>query len=273
VTAVVDAAQILLGNAPYFISQGLYQLQEWFDGVLQQFPEEVQNQVTTALLEGGVALGSGIRSAILGGIASVPRNLGVVLGFAALPFFLFYIMKDSQKLKKGFYSAFTPGIAEHARNLVQIVERVLGRYVRAQLMLGLIVAYFSFIGLLLLGIQFAPVLAILAGITELIPTVGPWIGGGAAVIVTLAVAPDKVLWVAILFLSIQLVENYFLVPRIQSAYLHIHPAVMIFLLVLGAYIAGFWGLLLVAPLTATAVEIFKYIKRQYEAGSAVQDAA
>ncbi len=268
VTAVVDAAQILLGNAPYFISQGLYQLQQWFGGVLQQFPEEVQNQINTALLEGGVALGQGIRDAILGGVASIPRNFGVVLGFAALPFFLFYIMKDSEKLKRGLYSAFTPGMAEHARNLVQIVERVLGRYVRAQFMLGLIVAYFSFIGLLLLGIQFAPVLAILAGITELIPTLGPWIGGGVAVIVTLAVAPDKVLWVAILFLSIQLVENYFLVPRIQSAYLHIHPAVMIFLLVLGAYIAGFWGLLLVAPLTATAVEIFKYIKQQYEVESA-----
>ena len=270
VTAVVDASQLLLKNAPYFISQGLYQLQEWFDGVLQQFPEEVQNEITTALLEGGVALGQNIRDAIMGGVASIPRNFGVVLGFAALPFFLFYIMKDSEKLKRGFYSAFTPGMAKHARNLVQIVERVLGRYVRAQFMLGLIVAYFSFIGLLVLGIQFAPVLAILAGVTELIPTLGPWIGGGAAVIVTLAVAPDKVLWVVILFLSIQLVENYFLVPRIQSAYLHIHPAVMIFLLVLGAYIAGFWGLLLAAPLTATAVEIYKYIKQQYEVESAIE---
>jgi len=270
VTAVVDAAQILLGNAPYFISQGLYQLQQWFGVVLQQFPEEVQNQVNTALLEGGVALGQGIRDAIMGGVASIPRNFGVVLGFAALPFFLFYVMKDSEKLKRGFYSAFTPSMSKHVRNLVQIVERVLGRYVRAQFMLGLIVAYFSFIGLLLLGIQFAPVLAILAGITELIPTVGPWIGGGVAVIVTLAVAPDKVLWVAILFLSIQLVENYFLVPRVQSAYLHIHPAVMIFLLVLGAYIAGFWGLLLVAPLTATTVEIYKYIKQQYEVESAIE---
>ncbi len=264
VTAVVDAAQILLGNAPYFISQGLYQLQDWFGGILQQFPEEVQNQVTTALLQGGVALGQSIRDAILSGVASIPRNFGALLGFAALPFFLFYIMKDSEKLKRGLHSAFTPGMAQHATNLVHIVERVLGRYIRAQFMLGLIVAYFSFIGLLLLGIQFAPVLAILAGMTELIPTLGPWIGGGVAVIVTLAVAPDKVLWVAILFSGIQLVENYFLVPRIQSAYLHIHPAVMIFLLVFGAYIAGFWGLLLIAPLTATGVEIYKYIKGQYE---------
>ena len=146
------------------------------------------------------------------------------------------------------------------------MENVLGRYVRAQLMLGLIVAYFSFIGLMLLGIQFAPALAILAGVTELIPTLGPWIGGGVAVIVTLAVSPEKFIWVAVLFLAIQLLENSFLVPRVQSAYLRIHPAVMIFLLVLGTYLAGFWGLLLAGPLTATAVEIYKYVRRVVQAG-------
>ena len=105
----------------------------------------------------------------------------------------------------------------------------------------------------------------------MIPTLGPWIGGGVAVIVTLAVAPEKAIWVVVLFLGIQLVENSVLVPRIQSAYLRIHPAVMIFLLVLGAYIAGFWGLLLIGPLSATALEIYKYARRCY-AGIADQPA-
>jgi len=264
VTAVVDASMVLLHNAPYFIGQSLYQIQEWLEGLRQLFPPEIRQEVDKTLLEAGVALGNSIRDAFLGGISAVPRTFATILGFAALPFFLFYIMKDSEKLKKGFYSALTPGSAAHARNVVAIVERVLGRYLRAQLMLGLIVAYFAFIGLLVLRIQFAPALAILAGATELIPTLGPWIGGGVAVIVTLAVSPEKAIWVALLFLAIQMVENYFFVPRIQSAYLRIHPAILIFLLVLGAYIAGFWGLLLAAPLTATAVEIFKYVRRQYQ---------
>ena len=74
----------------------------------------------------------------------------------------------------------------------------------------------------------------------------------------------------LLFLVIQLVENNFFVPRIQSAYLRIHPAVMVVLLVVGAYIAGFWGLLLVAPLTATVVEIYKYVRRQYQVSRSSQ---
>ena len=72
------------------------------------------------------------------------------------------------------------------------------------------------------------------------------------------------IWVIILFLAIQLVENSLLVPRIHGGYLRIHPAVMIFLLVLGAYLAGFWGLILAGPLTATGVEIYKYVRQCYE---------
>jgi len=106
----------------------------------------------------------------------------------------------------------------------------------------------------------APVLAVFAGLTELIPTLGPWIGGVVAVIVTLAIAPEKVIWVALLFLVVQLLENSLLVPRIQGGYLRIHPAILVVLLVLGAYVAGFWGILLIAPFTATIVEIYKYVR-------------
>ena len=270
VTAIVDASMVLLESAPDIISRSVYQIQKWLEGLRQQFPPEIRQELDKALIEGGATLGHSIRDAILGGIPSMPRTFSTIFGFAALPFFLFYIMKDSEKLKRGFAAALTPGVAEHARNIVSIVERVLGRYIRAQLMLGLVVAYLSFIGLLLLGIQFAPVLALLAGVGELSPTLGPWISGAIAVIVTLAIAPEKTIWVAVLFLSIQLIENNFLVPRIQSAYLRIHPAIMIVLLVFGAYIAGFWGLLLIGPLAATAVEISKYVRQQYEVEKAVQ---
>jgi len=263
VTAVVDATLILLESAPDILSRGVYQIGQWLEGLKQQFPPEIQAEVDKTLLDAGKSLGISIRDAILGGISFAPRTLGAVFGFAVLPFFLFYVMKDSEKLKRGMASALTPAAATHARNIASIVARVLGGYIRAQLMLGLIVAYFAFVGLLILKIRFAPALALLAGLTELIPLLGPWIGGVTAIMVTLAVAPEKAIWVAVLFVSIQAVENNFLVPRIQSAYLHIHPAVMIVLLVLGTYIAGFWGLLLAGPLTATAVEIFKYVRKQY----------
>ena len=264
VTAVIDASVTLLENAPYFIGKSLHQVQVWLEGVRQQLPSEIRQELDKVLLEGGVSLGRYIRGALLGVVSSLPRTFTMILGFATLPFFLFYILKDSERLKKGFASALTPGTAQHARNVVNVVEGVLGRWIRAQIMLGVIVAYLSFIGLLVLKVPFATALALLAGVTEVIPTLGPWIGGGIAVIVTLAMAPEKAIWVAVLFVAVQLVENNLLVPKIQSAYLRIHPAIMVLLLVFGAYIAGIWGLLIVGPLVATLVEIFKYVRDQYQ---------
>jgi len=265
VTAVLDASVVLLESIPHFIGKSIYQIQVWLEVVRQQFPPEIRQEVDKAMLEAGVALGNNIRNAFVTGISSIPGTFSIFLGLAALPLFLFYALKDSEKLKKNLYSAFTPRIAEHVKNIVDILERVLGRFIRAQLILGLIVGYFIFVGLVILGIPYALVLAILAGIGEMIPTLGPWISGAVVAIVTLAIAPDKLLWVIILFLAVQLLENSLLVPRIHGGYLRIHPAVLIVLLVLGAYLAGFWGLLLAAPLTATGVEIYKYIRHCYQA--------
>ncbi|MFC1985034.1 AI-2E family transporter, partial [Chloroflexota bacterium] len=189
-----------------------------------------------------------------------PATIGFIFGLASLPIFLFYVLKDWGKLSEGFYSSLPSWAIEHTKNIISIIDKVLGRYIRAQLLLGFIVGYLAFVSLLFLGVPFAPVLGIFAGVTELIPILGPWLSGAVAVIVTLAVEPEKAIWVALIFLGIQLMENTLLVPRIQGAYLRIHPAVVIVLLVLGAYIAGFWGLIIVVPLTATIVQVYKYTR-------------
>lgn len=271
VTAVVDAFLILVQNAPQYISAGLHALHEWTEVFRQQFPPEMQQQIDTFILDAGAAVGNAIRDVFVRGISFIPTTFSLVLGFASLPIFLFYILKDSEKLKEGFYSAFSPWVAEHIKNILSIIERVLGRYVRAQLMLGFFVAYFCLVGLLILRIDFAPALAAFAGVTELIPILGPWIGGAAAVIVTLAIVPEKAIWVALLFFLVQLLENNLLAPRIQGTYLRIHPAVIMVLLVLGAYIAGFWGIILAVPLAATTMEIYKYVRQSVKVVEETQE--
>jgi predicted PurR-regulated permease PerM len=264
ITAVVNAFLVIINNAPQYVSRGLYQLEQFAEFMRQQFPPEIQNQINEFLVEGGTTLGEAVRNTFVTGVSFIPTTFTMVFGFAALPIFLFYMLKDSEKLSDGFYSAFSPWVARHVKNIIAIIEGVLGRYIRAQLLLGFIVGYLVFIGLLILRIEFAPVLAVFAGITELIPTVGPWIGGGAAVIVTLALVPEKAIWVALLFFLVQMLENNLLVPRIQGGYLRVHPAAALFLLVIGTYIAGFWGLLMAVPLAATIVAIYKYVHNEMQ---------
>lgn len=262
-TAVVQAFVALFNNAPTLISAGVQAFQNWTEQLREGVPTEIQQQIDSFLTDVGIDIGNAIKALFNRGTSLIPATFGMVIGFAALPIFLFFILKDWEKLKISFYSLLPPWVAEHVKQIISIIDRVMGRYIRAQLLLGFMVAYLSFIGLLILQIPLAPALSAFAGLTELVPMIGPWIGGLVAVIVTLATVPDKVIWVVVLFLVVQLLENNLLVPRIHGSYLHINPAILLVLLVVGAYIAGFWGVLLAAPLTATVVEIYKYIRQHW----------
>jgi predicted PurR-regulated permease PerM len=257
-TGVASSFSILVKNAPQYFSEGLQTLRRWLESFQLWLPPEVQGGMSFQNI--GTILGDAMRNAFGKGISYITGTFGLILGFVALPVFLFYVLKDWEKLSSSFYSAFSPRMTEHVRGVVGVINKVLGRWIRAQLVLSAAVAVLCFIGLAALGITLAPALAVLQGIMEFVPILGPWIGGIIGVIVILAIAPQKVIWAIIIYFAVQLLENIFLVPRIHGGYLKIHPAIILVLLPLGAYIAGLWGIILIVPLTATAVEIYKYVR-------------
>ena len=261
ITGVVSSFSILLKNAPQYFSQGLKTLQDWLNSIQQWLPSETQQQIQGSLQSGGTSLGNALRDAFLKGVSYASGTFGFILGFVALPVFLFYILKDWEKLISSFYSAFSPQMAKYVRGVVGVIDKVLGRWIRAQLMLSAVVATLSFIGLAALGITLAPALAAFQGLMEFVPILGPWIGGAVGVIVVLAIAPEKAIWVAVVYLAVQLLENILLVPRIHGAYMRIHPAMILVLLPLGAFIAGLWGIILIVPLTSVVMELYKYARQ------------
>jgi len=258
---VSNAFATLVENAPQYYVGAVERLQQWTETVRQMFPEQIRDRVDSYVLQIGDALVKAVNNALMKSLTLIPVTIGLLIGLASIPLFLFYVLKDREKLSYAFYASLPHHISDHMRDIMSIVEKVLGRYICAALTLGLIVGVMDLAGLLLLRVPFAPMLAIVAAATELVPTIGPWIGAAVAIVVTLAVAPSKVIGVAILFLAVQLLEIVFLVPRIQSHYMKLHPSIVIVLLVLGAYLAGFWGLLLAVPLTATVVEVYRYFGR------------
>jgi predicted PurR-regulated permease PerM len=260
IITVIQTFTELFSRSPEYITNILDWIQEWAEGFQAQLPPALQTQVQQFITNLGLQMESILQNIAQRGFSMISGTFGALLGFAALPLFLFYLLKDHEKIRRNIY-AFLPSWAEeHTRNIVIIIEKVLGRYIRATLVLGGIVAVMSFIGLTILGVPYAPALAFLAGVTEMIPTIGPWIGGGVAVLVTLSVAPEKVFLVAALFVGVQLIENNLLVPRIQGGFLRVHPAAVLLLLVLGAYIAGIWGIILSVPIAATVARIVEYIR-------------
>ena len=90
--------------------------------------------------------------------------------------------------------------------------------------------------------------------------------------VVLATAPDKLIWVALVYLGVQLLENSLLVPRIQSQALNVHPVMILMVLIIGSEVAGLWGIILGPPLTAASKEIFMYFLNEWRGKHPPQDA-
>jgi predicted PurR-regulated permease PerM len=263
-SAVADSLAGLIENASSFIDTAVARIQSLFETLNDRLPEEWRQRLENAISGLGDTVGGALQGILSGGGSVISGSIGVIFSFAALPLFLFYLLKDAERIKAGIFGAMGSHASVHARHILGIIERTLGRYFRAQLILGAVVGTLTLIGLLFIAPTVAIPLALINGVLEVVPTFGPIIGGIIMTVVILAVAPDRILWVIALAFAVQLLENNVLVPRIQAANLKLHPALVLFLLVAGSYFWGFWGLVFVVPMVATLTDIFKYVNAMHD---------
>ena len=163
-----------------------------------------------------------------------------------------------------------PGYRQDAERLMREFGRIWSAYLRGQVILGLVIFLVVWLGLALLGVQNALALGLLAGLLEFIPTLGPIISAGAAIIVAFFQPVNylglpgwqyALLVLALMFL-IQQLENNLLVPRIVGEALDLHPLVVIIGVFMGASLAGILGAVLAAPLAATIKLVGTYAWRK-----------
>jgi len=242
--SIILVFKTFLEKAPDYSASALLVIGEWISKLRDVLPPLMQGQLDQLLCNLGDTLGQAVNNLFMTGISLIPSSFGLIFALASTPIFLFYLLKDWEKIGKRFYSSLPKWWADHVRGITGVIEEVLGRYSRATVTLGIIVGVADYIGLTIIGVQFAPVLGAIAGATEMIPT------------------PEKALWVILLFLGVQLLENSFLVPKIQGSYLRINPGIIVLLLVLAGYFMGFWGLILAVPLAATIIGIYKYVRHR-----------
>lgn len=250
----------LIQDAPQIIPNAVAMITHWLKSIPILSSPSIQQQIDLYSAQAGVALGNAIKDFLMRGVGLVKSSSGMIIGFAVIPIFIFLILKDWDRLRDRFYAALPLWTRTHTKNIFSILQNAVGRYIRGQLLLGLIVGLCAYVLLMILRVDFALPLAIFAGIMDMVPMIGPWLGGGLAVLVTLSTVPEKAIWVALGYLLIQLLENYLLVPRIQSSQMQIHPAFIAILSLLGGYFAGILGFIIALPLSMAIVAIFKYLR-------------
>lgn len=135
--------------------------------------------------------------------------------------------------------------------------RLFGRYIRGQLLLGLIIGAISAVAYLILGVPYAVFLGVIAGILELVPIAGPIVAGAIAATVSLTEPFPLVLWVILAATAIQQLENHLLVPRIAGTAVGLHPIAALLAVLVGVEVAGVVGALFAVPLTGLAWSIYR----------------
>ncbi|MCH8869021.1 MAG: AI-2E family transporter [Chloroflexi bacterium] len=260
---VVEQFRLFIDSLPVLISDARVAVENWNRELSGAIPEEIRLQIQEAIQNAGVVLVGAAQGIMVRTIGVVSGALTIVIGLAALPLFLYYVLKDREKLVDGMVSVFPPGPRVHARNVITVVNHVFSSYVRAQLLLGLVVGVLVFIGLTLLGVKFAIILAVVAGVFELVPIIGPWLGAIPGIVVVLATSPEKFFWVVLVYFGVQLLENSLLVPRIQSRALHVHPVLILVVIIVGSEVAGLWGVILGPPLVVAGKEVFDYFVEEW----------
>lgn len=253
---IASIVLLILPLYPFFISQ--------IQSLLNTFPTYLGTASQALGIDVSVKQ---INSFISPSFSSITRNAfsltGRVFGglFLVLTTFIvsFYLLLDHESLQRFVAKIFSKDKDKALEALGQ-VEHKLGAWLRGQIALSLAVGSVTWVVLSLLGIEYALPLALLAGIFEIVPTLGPIIASIPAVIVALSTSGPLALAVIGSYSLIQVLENNILVPKIMEKAVGLNPVVIIVAILIGGSLMGVVGALLAIPFVSASLIIYRAIR-------------
>ncbi len=263
VPPLFEESREFLTALPSLYEQARSSLESFSEDLTNRFPADLRAELMDTVESGGGVFSAAARGVFRRTISGVSNAVTLVIGLIIVPFFLFYLLKDREKVVSDMLSMLSPEAREQTTDVMRLLNEVIGAYVRATLLGASIVALFVFIGLTLLGIPFAAILAVTAGMFALIPIIGAVLGAVPGILVTLASDPDKAIWVALVYIVTQLIESNVIAPRLQGRAVRLNPAVVMIVIVVASEVAGLWGIIVGVPLTAAARDVFKYFHQRW----------
>ena len=183
-------------------------------------------------------------------VGAATSVLGILFTIVSLLIVAFYWMTEKATIKRVLLGLFPLRHRARAHEIWDEIEFRIGGWTRGQLVLMVIIGVCSGFAYWFIGLQFWLALAIWAGITEAIPFIGPFIGGGTAALFALADSPEKALWVIIFAVVLQQFEGAVLVPRVMKNAVGMSPLTVILAVLIGNALAGPMGSLLAIPIGA-----------------------
>ncbi|MFL2099252.1 AI-2E family transporter [Desemzia sp. FAM 23991] len=263
IPAILTQIGQLLENLPKVVNNLEMQLakleeQEWF--------KEID---VTEIVD---SFGLTIRSVSNFLITNVTTSLGSLVGIVTnaaifivtVPIMLFYMFRDGSKLPQAI-SRFLP--FEYRTEMIGLMGQMnntISSYISGQALVCLFIGIFTYLGYLLVGQPYALLLGLIAGVTNIIPYLGPFIGAAPAVVLALTISPVQALKVALVVLVIQQIESNLVSPNIIGKSLDIHPLTIIVLLLVAGNLSGVLGMIIAVPTYAVTKTIISYLHNMYK---------
>lgn len=192
----------------------------------------------------------GLMASAAGLFPSVAAAVAQVLALAfIIPFISFFVMMSGPALVRRAFDCCPSNQVERLLHLMWALDESIGNYLRGIIVEAGAVALLTFIGLKIVGLKFAFWLALLSGVSNLIPYMGPVVGGAAGIIIAIAQFDTlgPVAQVVAVFAAVQFIDNWILQPVILKKAVDIHPVLVLFALGCGGQIAGATGLFFAVP--------------------------
>jgi len=257
---VVREAVRLQDNLPRYLD-GVQQAIREEQGLLEaRYPVLKQK----AVIDGAMAKAE---TALNAQLAAIPDHLvkaATVLSLVALiPLLTFLVLLEGRAVFDRLFRAIPTRFVETTLSLVSEIDEILGRYIRGQLVESMFVAAMSTIGLLIIGVDYAFLIGILAGLGNLIPYLGPVVGALPAIVVAFAKfhAMGPVLQVLLVFALVQIIDNNIVQPLVFSRGVQLNAVIVIFVLMAGAQVGGVLGMFLAVPVACIVKVVLSVLMR------------
>lgn len=249
---VITQGQVIVEQA----GEGLQVMLDWLSGP----PLNLQNEQVTEYVDQATAWLEESSGQIAGGVVSGAMTVGSILVTIVMTLvFTFFILKDGQRFGPWVRKVAGPTAGMHLTEAFARVWKTVGGFFKAQAAVSLVDAVFIGLGLLLLGVPMAFVLAIITFFAGFIPIVGAFTAGALAVLVALVSEGFMTaVWVLVIVLLVQQIEGNVLQPVLQSKAMNLHPALILLAVAAGATRFGIVGAFLAVPVVAAFVSVIRY---------------
>ncbi len=266
VPPLADQTRELIDHLPELgaaITNVQQEVLQWYQSL--PLPPDLREMLDESIANADQAFAEVIRQILGPAVTTVLRTAGFILGLIVIPVWLFFVLKDREGLPRAVRRALPQSWHADADNVMRLLALTGGRWVRGQLLLGAAIFVATVVGLSILTAvgfgefgRFTLVLALIAGVLEWFPIIGPILAAIPAILIGLTISPAAAISAAVLYTAIQQLENNLLVPKVLGDAVKLHPAVMILALVVGGALFGIGGAILAAPVVAIGRDLYQY---------------